>query len=114
LPGGKEPLVLRGQPPMCLIACHGKTIQSRKKGDRFSLTPGFSLVMGCRKTERPFQRFFCADKPLKRLAGRDVFCTRLKPGVNEMSEMGTHFLRVKIVSNQPTTHCVTGTALISI
>jgi len=26
LPGGKEPLVLRGQPAMCLMACHGKIL----------------------------------------------------------------------------------------
>jgi hypothetical protein len=52
----------------------------------FSLTPGFSQVLGVRGMEEPFQRFLRAYcKPLKRLLSRAAESTPLKWGVNEMT-----------------------------
>jgi hypothetical protein len=49
----------------------------------FSLTPGFSPVQA-KAGERNRFNVFCPDgKPLKRLACRGAFNTRLKPGANE-------------------------------
>ena len=51
-----------------------------KMSNAILLTPGFSPV-----------RAGPAGKPLKRLAGRNAFATRLKPGVNESSIFVSHF-----------------------
>jgi hypothetical protein len=50
-----------------------------------SLTPGFSPVMSGPVDQNRFNGFSRARKPLKRLAHRNAFATRLKPGVNEMA-----------------------------
>jgi hypothetical protein len=47
------------------------------------LTPGFSPVLAGQADQNRFNGFPRAGKPLKRLIHRDVFTTRLKPGVNE-------------------------------
>jgi len=49
----------------------------------FSLTPGFSPVTKRRQWGKPFQRFFRAAKPLKRLNQPPSCDTRLNPGVPE-------------------------------
>ena len=48
-----------------------------------SLTPGFSPVVKGRNDLNRFNGLSCIGKPLKRLAAREGFHTRLKPGVNE-------------------------------
>jgi hypothetical protein len=56
-----------------------------------SLTPGFSPVMAGKEDQNRFNGFSRAGKPLKRLARRSTFTTRLKPGVNESHWRITHF-----------------------
>jgi len=43
------------------------------------------------KEKNRFNGFPAADKPLKRLVLRTAFHTRLKPGVNEMSQTVAYF-----------------------
>jgi hypothetical protein len=52
-----------------------------------SLTPGFSPVNRGAEIENRFNGFPHAGKPLKRLASRADFDTRLKPGVNEIKAL---------------------------
>jgi len=40
--------------------------------------------------ENRFNGFYSSEKPLKRLCVQAAADTRLKPGVNEMSETATH------------------------
>ena len=58
-----------------------------------SLTPGFSPVMAGKTCQNRFNGFPRARKPLKRLARRRAFTTRLKPGVNEKHWMVAPFAR---------------------
>jgi hypothetical protein len=51
--------------------------------DDISLTPAFSPVTIDPERQNRFNGFGPAGKPLKRLARRSTFITRLKPGVNE-------------------------------
>jgi hypothetical protein len=48
-----------------------------------SLTPGFSPVLASQAGQNRFNGLSRASKPLKRLARRNTFGTRLKRGVNE-------------------------------
>jgi hypothetical protein len=59
----------------------------------FSFTPGFSPVLLAEKWGNCFKDFFTSNKPLKRLAFRAAFPTRLKPGVNITSQVAIHFGR---------------------
>jgi len=60
-----------------------------KMKNTFSLTPGFSPVRAGGEDQNRFNGFFRAGKPLKRLARRDAFITRLKPGVNKNEELSS-------------------------
>ena len=55
------------------------------------LTPGFSPVMVRKADHNRFNGFPRAGKPLKRLARRNAWATRLKPGVNENHGLVAHF-----------------------
>jgi hypothetical protein len=48
-------------------------------------------VIADQTAQNRFNGFPLADKPLKRLARRNVCTTRLKPGVNENNGVVTHF-----------------------
>ena len=61
--------------------------------DKFSLTPGFSLVFGGGSQENRFNGFPPVGKPLKRLAAGAIPDTRLKPGVNENQAGAVSFCR---------------------
>jgi hypothetical protein len=52
--------------------------------DAISLSPGFSLVAAGEAGRNRFNGFPAPGKPLKRLARRHIFATRLKPGVNRL------------------------------
>jgi hypothetical protein len=54
-----------------------------------SLTPGFSPVQSPDAKKNRLNGFHPQGKPLKRLALGFAAYTRLKPGVNEMSETAT-------------------------
>jgi hypothetical protein len=56
----------------------------------FSLTPGLSRVYATEKEKNRFNGFDAVGKPLKRLIAGIPFFTRLKPGVDETSEMMSH------------------------
>jgi hypothetical protein len=58
-----------------------------KMNNAFSLTPGFSPVIAGGEDQNRFNGFSRAGKPLKRLARRDAFITRLKPGANENEKL---------------------------
>ncbi len=55
-----------------------------------SLAPGFSPVMAERQRSNRFNGLAGGGKPLKRLAALAIFCTRLKPGVNEIAGVAPH------------------------
>jgi hypothetical protein len=62
-----------------------------KMKNALSLTPGFSPVISGGDHQNRFNGFFRAGKPLKRLARRGAFNTRLKPGANESERRSAGF-----------------------
>jgi hypothetical protein len=57
----------------------------------FSLTPGFSPVTVAPRREKPFQRFSPLRQAVKTAVFHTAFHTRLKPGVNEISQSFFYF-----------------------
>jgi hypothetical protein len=64
----------------------------------FLLTPGFSPVQICRRCFNRSNGLSHAEKPLKRLAVRARFGTRLKPGVIETRLFASIFLALNLIS----------------
>jgi hypothetical protein len=67
-----------------------QTFETYKKKQRVLINTGLQpgVAFGKRETVLTVS---AADKPLKRLVLRATSHTRLKPGVNEMSQTVTHF-----------------------